>query len=61
MLSGINACLYPLALPLGYLYPIFIFIHVFSDSLSLFSLHQGVRVYSNVECMGTEMACIVPV
>lgn len=28
---------------------------------SLFSLHQGVWAYSNAECMGTAMACFVPV
>lgn len=40
MLSGINGCLNPLAFPSGYLYPIFIFICVFLDSL--FSLHTKV-------------------
>lgn len=52
----------PLALPLGYLYPIFIFIHIYPDSLFFFPpLHQGVWVYSNAERMGTTMACFVPV
>lgn len=36
MLSRINACLNPLALPSGYLYPIFIFILIFPDSLFFF-------------------------
>lgn len=41
--SGINACLNPLALPLGYLYPIFIFVLIFPDSLCLsFFLHTKV-------------------
>lgn len=47
MLSGMNACLNPLALPLGYLYPIFIFILVFPESLCLPSL-------SAPRCMGLQ-------
>ena len=42
MLNRINTCLNPLALPLGYLYPIFIFIHIFPDSLCFFFLHTKV-------------------
>lgn len=59
MLSGINVFLNPLALPLGYLYPIFIFILIFLHCL--FSQHQGVWVYNNAESIGTAMACFVPV
>lgn len=47
MLSGMNDCLNPLALPLGYLYPIFIFILIFPDSLCLSSL-------STPRCMGLQ-------
>lgn len=46
-LSGINACLNPLALPLGYLYPIFIFILIFPDSLRL-------SFFSTPRCMGLQ-------
>lgn len=42
MLSGINTFLNPLALPLGYLYPIFIFTLIFPDSLCLLFLHTKV-------------------
>lgn len=58
----ISTRLNPAALPLGYIYPIFIFT-TFAQILflSLFSRHQGVWARSNAECMGMAMARIVPV